>query len=87
MARRSETRTDVRTVPIIVPGPLVRMLKATRLRYNLTLRAVADVTGVSAATCSRIERQLGEPDVTSLILLSSFVLAMRQGKTQRESAR
>jgi DNA-binding XRE family transcriptional regulator len=53
MARNSVKRTEVRTLPVIVPRMLARTLKAIRRRYHLTLREVADLTGVSAATYSR----------------------------------
>ncbi|MBV8185733.1 MAG: helix-turn-helix transcriptional regulator [Alphaproteobacteria bacterium] len=74
----------VRTLPVIVPALLAKSLKATRRRYDLTVREAAQLAGVSAATYSRIERHVRKPDCESLILLSCFVLALQQ-KTNGKS--
>src|SRR5262249_1944713 len=82
-ASRSASR--IRTLPVVVPRVLAKSLRFTRRHHRLTVREAAHIAGVSAATFSRLERQLREPDVETLIRLSSFVLALRRGKTRRES--
>ena len=79
MARNKKAQTDFETVPIIAPSALARALRAARRDYGLTVREAAQLAGVSAATYSRIERQ-SDPDVYSLLRLSSFVFALRRDK-------
>ena len=80
----AESRIHVRTIPIIVPKMLARTLRVARRRYKLTVREAAKLAGVSAATYSRVERHHA-PDAQTLILLSSFVLALRRRDAGRKS--
>lgn len=68
---------------------LGRAIRRRRDELTLSLRDVADVTGVSASTLSRIENGTGKPDADNIARLTSWldmpmerVLAGRNAETQ-----
>lgn len=61
------TKTLVNTIE------LGRSIRRKREELNLSLRDVADVTGVSASTLSRIENGTGKPDADNIASLSSWL--------------
>src|SRR4051794_40046836 len=56
--RMAETNQDQETT-YVAPEDLGRLMKARRLRENLTLQSVSYQTGVSIATLSRLENHSG----------------------------
>jgi transcriptional regulator with XRE-family HTH domain len=52
---------------------LGRAVKRRREELSLSLRDVADVTGVSASTLSRIENGTGKPDSDNIARLSAWL--------------
>lgn len=52
---------------------LGRAIKRHREELNLSLRDVADQTGVSASTLSRIENGTGRPDADNIARLSQWL--------------
>jgi|SRR5690349_30271 len=52
---------------------LGRAIKRRREELQLSLRDVADVTGVSASTLSRIENGTGKPDADNIARLTSWL--------------
>jgi transcriptional regulator with XRE-family HTH domain len=50
-----------------------RRLAQARKRQDLSLRAVADATGISAATLSRFESRKGNPDIETLSKLIDWL--------------
>jgi transcriptional regulator with XRE-family HTH domain len=52
---------------------LGRAIKRRREELNLSLRDVADKTGVSASTLSRIENGTGKPDADNIARLTSWL--------------
>ena len=52
---------------------LGRPIKRRREELELSLRDVADVTGVSASTLSRIENGTGKPDADNIARLTSWL--------------
>lgn len=49
------------------------MIKRRRVELDLSLRDVADITGVSASTLSRIENGTGKPDADNIARLTSWL--------------
>ena len=49
------------------------ILKRTREKKRLSLRKVADLTGVSFNTLSRMERGIGTPDAENLTRVSEWI--------------
>ena len=60
-------RTGVNT------SELGRAVRRRREQQGLSLRDVADVTGVSASTLSRIENGTGKPDADNIARLASWL--------------
>ena len=52
---------------------LGRAIKRRREELQLSLRDVADLTGVSASTLSRIENGTGKPDADNIARLTSWL--------------
>lgn len=52
---------------------LGRAIKRRREELSLSLRDVADVTGVSASTLSRIENGTGKPDADNIARLTTWL--------------
>ena len=52
---------------------LGRAVRRRRVELNLSLRDVADETGVSASTLSRIENGTGKPDADNIARLTSWL--------------
>lgn len=52
---------------------LGRAIKRRREEFGLSLRDVADVTGVSASTLSRIENGTGKPDADNIARLTGWL--------------
>jgi transcriptional regulator with XRE-family HTH domain len=52
---------------------LGRAIRRKREELNLSLRAVADETGVSASTLSRIENGTGKPDADNIARLTGWL--------------
>src|SRR3982751_5038832 len=52
---------------------LGRAIKRRREELGLSLRDVADVTGVSASTLSRIENGTGKPDADNIARITSWL--------------
>ncbi len=52
---------------------LGRAIKRRREELSLSLRDVADVTGVSASTLSRIENGTGKPDADNIARLTNWL--------------
>ena len=52
---------------------LGRAIKRRREELQLSLRDVADVTGVSASTLSRIENGTGKPDADNIARLTGWL--------------
>lgn len=48
-------------------------VRRRREQHNLSLRDVADLTGVSASTLSRIENGTGKPDADNIARLASWL--------------
>ena len=72
---------------------LGRAVRRRRVELNLSLRDVADETGVSASTLSRIENGTGKPDADNIARLTSWldmpmerVLAGRNAETESAKA-
>lgn len=64
------TQTAKNSVNTIELG---RSIRRKREELNLSLRDVADVTGVSASTLSRIENGTGKPDADNIASLSTWL--------------
>lgn len=47
-------------------------LRALRNAKGMSLRQVARESGVSASTLSRLERNIGGPDIVTLVMLEDF---------------
>lgn len=58
---------------LINTGELGRAIKRRREELGLSLRDVADKTGVSASTLSRIENGTGKPDAENIARLTSWL--------------
>lgn len=58
---------------LINTGELGRAIKRRREELGLSLRDVADVTGVSASTLSRIENGTGKPDADNIARLTNWL--------------
>ncbi|HNQ14432.1 MAG TPA: helix-turn-helix transcriptional regulator [Pyrinomonadaceae bacterium] len=58
---------------LINTGELGRAMKRRREELGLSLRDVADVTGVSASTLSRIENGTGKPDADNIARLTNWL--------------
>src|SRR5882724_10170284 len=52
---------------------LGRAIRRRRVELSLSLRDVADATGVSASTLSRIENGTGKPDADNIARLTSWL--------------
>ena len=51
-------------------------VRRRREQQGLSLRDVADLTGVSASTLSRIENGTGKPDADNIARLASWLLGL-----------
>lgn len=58
---------------LISTAELGRAIKRRREELNLSLRDVADETGVSASTLSRIENGTGKPDADNIARLTGWL--------------
>ncbi|MCO6509401.1 MAG: helix-turn-helix domain-containing protein [Aridibacter famidurans] len=58
---------------LISTAELGRAVKRRREELKLSLRDVADVTGVSASTLSRIENGTGKPDADNIARLTNWL--------------
>ena len=58
---------------LISTAELGRAIKRKRIENKLSLRAVADETGVSASTLSRIENGTGKPDADNIARLTNWL--------------
>lgn len=58
---------------LINTSELGRAIKRRREELNLSLRDVADKTGVSASTLSRIENGTGKPDADNIARLTTWL--------------
>ena len=58
---------------LINTGELGRAVKRRREEQGLSLRDVADQTGVSASTLSRIENGTGKPDAENIARLTAWL--------------
>ncbi len=58
---------------LISTAELGRAIKRRREELKLSLRDVADVTGVSASTLSRIENGTGRPDADNIARLTQWL--------------
>ena len=72
---------------------LGRAVRRKRNEANLSLRDVADETGVSASTLSRIENGTGKPDADNIARLTAWldvpmerILSGRSNEEQQQSA-
>lgn len=75
------------SVNLINTVELGRAIRRKREEDGLSLRDVADVTGVSASTLSRIENGTGKPDADNIARLTAWlnvpverIMGGRQGK-------
>ena len=78
---------------LVNTGELGRAIRRRRDELKLSLRDVADKTGVSASTLSRIENGTGKPDADNIARLTSWldmpmerVLAGRHAENQESKA-
>lgn len=58
---------------LVNTGELGRAIQRKRQEQGLSLRDVADETGVSASTLSRIENGTGKPDADNIARLTSWL--------------
>ncbi|MBA3439230.1 MAG: helix-turn-helix transcriptional regulator [Pyrinomonadaceae bacterium] len=58
---------------LVNTGELGRAIRRKREELNMSLRDVADETGVSASTLSRIENGTGKPDADNIARLTSWL--------------
>lgn len=58
---------------LVDTAELGRAIKRRREELDLSLRDVADVTGVSASTLSRIENGTGKPDADNIARLTGWL--------------
>ena len=58
---------------LVNTAELGRAIRRRREELALSLRDVADVTGVSASTLSRIENGTGKPDADNIARLTSWL--------------
>ncbi len=58
---------------LVNTGELGRAIQRKRQEQGLSLRAVADETGVSASTLSRIENGTGKPDADNIARLTAWL--------------
>ena len=58
---------------LVNTSELGRAIKRRREDLNLSLRDVADETGVSASTLSRIENGTGKPDADNIARLTQWL--------------
>jgi transcriptional regulator with XRE-family HTH domain len=61
------------TKNLINTGELGRAIKRKREENGLSLRDLADLTGVSASTLSRIENGTGKPDADNIARLTTWL--------------
>lgn len=61
------------TKTLVHTDELGRAVKRKREQLNLSLRDVADKTGVSASTLSRIENGTGKPDADNIARLTAWL--------------
>jgi transcriptional regulator with XRE-family HTH domain len=61
------------TKTLVNTGELGRSIRRRREELGLSLRDVADKTGVSASTLSRIENGTGKPDADNIARLTSWL--------------
>ncbi|HZS08660.1 MAG TPA: helix-turn-helix domain-containing protein [Blastocatellia bacterium] len=64
---------DIQTRGVINTSELGRAIKRKREEMKMSLRAVAQVTGVSASTLSRIENGSVQPDADNLARLAAWL--------------
>ena len=81
------------TTNLVNTEELGRAVRRKRNELHLSLRDVADVTGVSASTLSRIENGTGKPDADNIARLTAWldvpmerILSGRSAEEQRETA-
>ncbi len=81
------------TTNLVNTEELGRAVRRKRNELNLSLRDVADETGVSASTLSRIENGTGKPDADNIARLTAWldvpmerILSGRSAEEQRETA-
>jgi transcriptional regulator with XRE-family HTH domain len=81
------------TTNLVNTEELGRAVRRKRNELNLSLRDVADETGVSASTLSRIENGTGKPDADNIARLTAWldvpmerILSGRSAEEQREAA-
>ena len=81
------------TTNLVNTEELGRAVRRKRTELNLSLRDVADETGVSASTLSRIENGTGKPDADNIARLTAWldvpmerILSGRSAEEQRETA-
>lgn len=71
---------------LVNTAELGRSIKRKREEAGLSLRDVADVTGVSASTLSRIENGTGKPDADNIARLTNWLnVPMERIMSGRES--
>ena len=58
---------------LVITGELGRAIRRKREELGLSLRDVADETGVSASTLSRIENGTGKPDADNIARLTAWL--------------
>ncbi len=58
---------------LVNTSELGRVIKRKREELGMSLRAVAQVTGVSASTLSRIENGTGKPDADNIARLAAWL--------------
>ena len=77
---------------LVNTGELGRAIKRKREDAGMSLRDVADATGVSASTLSRIENGTGKPDADNIARLTSWLdmpvdrVMKKQGTTENVEA-
>src|SRR5258708_25620616 len=59
--------------PFVNTEELGRAIRRRRIELSLSLRDVADKTGVSASTLSRIENGTGKPDADNIARLAAWL--------------
>ena len=81
------------TTNLVNTEELGRAVRRKRNELHLSLRDVADETGVSASTLSRIENGTGKPDADNIARLTAWldvpmerILSGRSAEEQRETA-
>ena len=81
------------TTNLVNTEELGRAVRRKRNELHLSLRDVADETGVSASTLSRIENGTGKPDADNIARLTAWldvpmerILSGRSAEEQRDTA-